>query len=227
VSRPRLAVMIACCTAAGALLSGPATAQAAGSGRCASFTGQRLLHNRSIYVIERPVGERDGGLGYERMLVYACVPPAGRVWLVGIASDPGAGGYAEASATAHAGNWAVIEFHDNQTPHESEQAYKLVNARTGTSHTFFREGTTEIPGFGAHEGKESIDALKLNGFGQLLLETSDGAEPATAEVIAEQPSGRRRRLDQGALSQVPPQSLSLIGHTAAWIDASVHHTATI
>jgi hypothetical protein len=204
-----------------------AGAQATGRSGCARFAGPRLLRSASIDVIARPVGEPDGGLGYEEMLVFACVPRAGHVWLVGIANDPGSGGYAYASVRAHAGTWAVVEFHDNQTPHESEQTYKLVNARTGTSHTFFREVASEIPGFEAHEGKESIEALKLNSFGQLLLETSDGAEPPTAQIIAEQPNGRRRRLDSGALSQIPPKSLSLAGRKAGWVDADGRHTATI
>jgi hypothetical protein len=220
-------VLIACLTVAPSLCSGVTGARGAGRSRCSRFAGPRLARNRSLEVIERPVGEEDGGLGFEEMLLFACVPPAGHVWLVGIARDPGSGGFADASVTADAGPWAVIQFHDNQTPHESEDVYKLIDVRTGTSRTFFREDAREIPGFEAHEGLASIQALKLNPFGQLLLEIGDGAQPPRGTIIAEQPGGRRRRLDAGPLSQIPATSLSLAGHTARWTDASGRHAAGI
>jgi len=91
---------------AAALCADAAGAEASGRAGCSHFAGKRLLRSHSIDVITRSIGV---GEEPERVVVYACVPPSGRVWLVGIAH----GGFGDsvgvsASVEAHSGTWAVI-----------------------------------------------------------------------------------------------------------------------
>lgn len=212
--------LLACLAVVVAVCANAPGAEAARRASCSHFTGKRLLQSRSIDVIARSVGVGDEP---ERITVYACVPPSGHVWLVGLARGAfGDSAGVAASVSAHAGMWAVITLTDPEDPHDTSVLDKLCNARTGTSHTFWTEHENFVLRENGEqpEGEESLLTLRLNQFGQLLLEIGQARQTPVGKVVAVQPKGGERTLDSAPLSAIPPQSLGLSGHEAMWIDGS-------
>lgn len=202
-------------------------AEASARAGCSQFAGKRLLRSHSIDVITRSTGV---GEEPERVVVYACVPPSGRVWLVGIAH----GGFGDsvgvaASVEAHSGTWAVIALTDPEDPHDTSVLRKLCNARMGTSHTFWTEHQNFVLKENGEqpEGEESLVAFRLNQFGQMLLEIEQAREVPIGKVVAVQPKGSERTLGSAPFSAIPPGSLQLNGHEAMWIDGAQHRSARI
>ena len=219
--------LLACVAVAVALCAGAACAEARGRAGCSHFAGKRLLRSHSIDVITRSIGV---GEEPERVVVYACVPPSGRVWLVGIAH----GGFGDsvgvsASVEAHSGMWAVVALTDPEDPHDTSVLRKLCNARTGTSHTFWTEHQNFVLKENGEqlEGEESLVTFRLNQFGQMLLEIEQARRTPIGRVLALQPKGSKRTLDSAIFSAIPPQSLHLNGHEAMWIDGPEHRSARI
>jgi hypothetical protein len=210
-----------------ALCADATGAEAAGRAGCSRFAWKRLLRSRSIDVITRSTGSAGEP---ERIVVYACVPPSGHVWLVGIAHGVfGDSVGVSASVEVHSGTWAVIALTDPEDPHDTSVLHKLCNARTGTSHTFWTEHENFVLRENGEqpEGEESLVTSRLNQFGQLLLEVERNGRTPTREVLAVQPKGTARTLDSAPAPAIQPQSLGLNGHEATWTDGIEHRRATI
>jgi hypothetical protein len=156
--------------------------------------------------------------------VDVCVPPNGRVRLAGSAYDATIQGLYSIKVIALAGTWVALEFTSVIDFHGSEIFDEVFDAKSGRSYRFFEEAVPEGPGFEGIPATAVLGSFALNRFGQLALAQS---EEGKCRIVGIEPSGRRRVLDSGPASQLPPASLQLKGHTVQWVDAGITHSATI
>jgi hypothetical protein len=210
-------------TLGGAAAQAPGALAAAHTQRCNTFRGKRLLHNRSVTVFER---FEEAHRGY----AYVCVPPRGRLYLVGNAYDELRGGLFSVKVLATAGTWVALKFESIQDPHDEELVDKTCDARNGHCYYFYRlsinhvlEYTPGPPAAGQPE-QGALETLALNGFGEMLLGEQ---ATSTTKVIGVGSSGAQTVLDSAAHAQIPLSSLKLVGHVAEWTDGGVAHTATL
>jgi hypothetical protein len=227
-SRPRTGIHPGPCaiwipwllTAAGVLACAatlPAAARAAPQQHCRALKGRRLLSSRALEVVERS----DEGKG----LVYACVPPAGRVRLAGYAYDATIAGNYSIRIAAVAGSWLALDAMSTIDPHTSEEVGKVFDASSGRAYRYFQAASPEGPGFeDIPSSGDSVGRVLLNRFGQLALALLG---EGTSRIVGIEPSGARRSLDTGPQAQLPAASLRLEGHTVRWIDAGVARRAKL
>lgn len=192
------------------------TANAKGMPSCGRLRGRRLVTSRTLKVVEQ---------GDERFgRVYACVPPRGRVRLVGTAHDETGASLYSVSVIATVGMWMALDFHNQVDPQISEDVDKAFDAGNGRSYRFFEEGIPEGPALEGTGAGVELARTVLNRYGQLGLALVDAHR---CRIVGVEPSGRRRLLDSGPPTQIPPGSLTLHGHTVGWTDAGVERSATL
>jgi hypothetical protein len=195
----------------------PAAARAAAQPHCHALNGRRLFSNRALEVVERA----DEGMG----LVYACVPPAGRVRLAGYAYDATVAGNYSIRIVAVAGSWLALDAMSTIDNHTSEEVGKVFDARSGKAYRYFEAASPEGPGFeDIPSSGDSLGRVLLNRFGQLALALLG---EGTNRIVGIEPNGARRTLDTGPQAQLPAASLKLEGRTVRWIDAGVARRATL
>jgi hypothetical protein len=156
--------------------------------------------------------------------VDVCVPPNGRVRLAGSAYDATIQGLYSIKVIALAGTWVALEFTSVIDFHGSEISDEVFDAKSGRSYRFFEEAVPEGPGFEGIPATAVLGSFVLNRFGQLALAQ---IEEGKCRIVGIEPSGKRRVLDSGPASQLPPASLQLKGHTVQWVDAGITHSATL
>lgn len=156
--------------------------------------------------------------------VDVCVPPNGRVRLAGSAYDATIQGLYSIKVIALAGTWVALEFTSVIDFHGSEISDEVFDAKSGRSYRFFEAAVPEGPGFEDIPATAVLGSFVLNRFGQLALALTNEGK---AQIVGIEPSGRRRVLDSGPASQLPPASLQLKGHTVQWVDAGITHSATL
>jgi hypothetical protein len=156
--------------------------------------------------------------------VDVCVPPNGRVRLAGSAYDATIQGLYSIKVIELAGTWVALEFTSVIDFHGSEISDEVFDAKSGRSYRFFEAAVPEGPGFEDIPATAVLGSFVLNRFGQLALALTNEGK---TQIVGIEPSGRRRVLDSGPASQLPPASLQLKGHTVQWVDAGITHSATI
>lgn len=158
-------------------------------------------------------------------LLYACVPPNGRVRLAGYAYDATIGGIYSIRIVAVAGSWVALDAMSTIDYHTSEEVAKVFDARSGRAYRYFQAAFPEGPGFeDIPSSGASVGRVLLNRFGQLALAL---LEEGKSQIVGIEPNGVRRTLDSGPQAQLPAASLKLEGHTVQWIDADVARRATL
>lgn len=203
-----------------ALIGAGLFAQAAGAvsrQSCANLKGKRLARSRTIKVVE----QRSSDIG----VVYACVPPNGRVRRAGIASDALHEWNYSVAVLAVAGSWVALEFTSMVDPISDEHVSKVFDAARGKSYRF-SEGGQLLEPMEEDPYAEGDERVLLNSFGQLAL-VVDGGVPSARKIVGIESSGRRRVLDSGPPAQIPSASLTLTGHTVQWVDAGSIRTAIL
>jgi hypothetical protein len=184
---------------------------------CSRLAGKRLTSNHGIKVIEHRTNAKG--------VVYACVPPNGRVRVAGVASDALGESQYSIIVLAVAGSWVALEFTNMVDPIADEHIAKAFNAASGRSYRF-SEGGEVLEPMEDDPYAEGNERVLLNSFGQLAL-VVDGGAVNTRKIVGVEPSGERRVLDSGPPAQIPPASLTLKGHTVQWVDAGSTRTATL
>ena len=175
------------------------------------------MSSRTLKVVEHA----DEGKG----LVFACVPPNGRIRLAGYAYDATVGGTYSVSIVAGAGSWLALDVRSTIDFHTSEEVAKVFDARSGRSYRYYEAGFPEGPGFEDIPSQgATVGRVLLNRFGQLALAL---LEEGTCRVVGIEPSGTRRTLDSGPQAQLPAASLKLEGHTLVWIHGGIARRATL
>ncbi len=192
-----------------------AHAAQARSPSCASLRGKRLAGSRAIKVVEHA--------DEARAAVFACVPPRGRVHLLGVARDTGFGGAEEASVVALAGTWLAVEFRNQIGAHTYEQIGKTCDAASGRCYRFFAEGFPE-PSLEAEvpELRFSLQRVVIDNVGQSAAAV---ANYNTVQIVGFGSGGAQRTLDSGPSVAIGPASLQFEGHTVRWIDAGMPRSA--
>jgi hypothetical protein len=199
-----------------ACTSACAIAAQASSQTCATLRGKRLLSGHAIKLVEH-AGEARGA-------VYACVPPAGRVHLLGVASDDTNSSAYQVTVLAHAGKWLALGFRNQIGFHTYEEIDKACQAASGRCYRFFAEGFPE-PSLEAEvpQLRFSLERVVINEFGQLALAL---ANYDTVQIVGFGSGGGRLLLDSGSPAQIPSASLQLEGHTVRWLDAGAARSAS-
>jgi hypothetical protein len=188
----------------------------ASSQTCAALRGKRLLSTHAIKVVERTEEARG--------LVYSCVPPRGRVHLLGVASDDTSSSAYEVTVLARAGMWLALDFRNQIGSHTFEEIGKACQAASGRCYRFFAEGFPE-PSLEAEvqQLRFSLQRVVINEFGQLALAL---ANYDTVQIVGFGSGGARLLLDSGPQAQIPSASLRLEGHTVSWLDAGTPRSAS-
>ena len=187
----------------------------ASSQTCATLRGKRLLSSHAIKLVEQTEEARG--------VVYACVPPRGRVHLLGLASDDTSTRAYEVTVPAHAGMWLALDFRNQIGFHTFEEIGKACQAASGRCYRFFAEGFPE-PSLEAEvpQLRYSLQRVLINRFGQLALAL---ANYDSVQIVGFGSGGARRLLDSGPQAQIPLASLRLEGHTVRWLDGGVPRSA--
>jgi hypothetical protein len=188
----------------------------ASSQTCATLRGKRLLSSHAIKLVEHTEEARG--------VVYACVPPRGRVHLLGVASDDTINSAYEVTVLAHAGMWLALDFRNQIGFHTFEEIGKACQAASGRCYRFFAEGFPE-PSLEAEvpQLRFSLQRVVINKFGQLALAL---ANYDTVQIVGFGSGGGRRLLDSGPQAQIPYASLRLEGHTVRWLNAGAPRAAS-
>jgi hypothetical protein len=200
----------------GAIAAQPLGTAEAHARTCASLSGKRLpTPSKAVKLVER--GDEARGL------VYACVPPRGRVHLLGVAHDETVAGAYEVTVLGSAGTWVAVDFRNQLDPHTYEDIGKTCDARSGRCYRFFAEGFPE-PSLEAEvpQLRFSLERVVINGFGQSATAL---ANYNTVEIVGYGSSGKKRLLAGGPAKDIPAASLELQGHTVRWTDAGVPRSA--
>jgi hypothetical protein len=182
---------------------------------CATLRGKRLLSTHAIKVVEQTTEARG--------VVYSCVPPRGRVHLLGWASDDTHISAYEVTVLARAGMWLALDFRNQIGSHTFEEIGKACQAATGHCYRFFAEGFPE-PSLEAEvpQLRFSLEGVVINEFGQLAMAL---ANYDTVQIVGFDSGGARLLLDSGPTAQIPPASLRLEGHTVSWLDGGTLRSA--
>jgi hypothetical protein len=188
----------------------------ASSQTCAMLRGKRLLSSHAIKLVEHTEEARG--------MVYACVPPRGRVHLLGVASDDTINSAYEVTVLARTGMWLALDFRNQIGFHTFEEIGKACQAASGRCYRFFAEGFPE-PSLEAEvpQLRFSLQRVVINRFGQLALAL---ANYDTVQIVGFDSGGGRRLLDSGPQAEIPSASLRLEGHTVRWLNAGVPRSAS-
>jgi len=192
------------------------TSAAEAATTCAALRGRRLLSTHAIKVVERA--------GEVRGVVYSCVPPRGRVHLLGVASDDTGSSAYEVTVLARAGAWLALNFRNQIGSHTSEEIGKACQATSGRCYRFFA-GASPEPSLEAEIPvlRFALEQVLINEFGQMALAL---ANYDTVQIVGCGSGGARVLLDSGPLAQIPSASLRLEGHTVSWLDAGTPRSAS-
>lgn len=188
----------------------------ASSPRCATLRGKRLLSSHAVKVVEHSEEARG--------ILYACVPPRGRVHVLGVASDDTISSAYEVTVLARAGLWLALDFRNQIGSHTFEEIGKACQAASGRCYRFFAEGfpdpslEAEVP-----QLRFSLQRVVINKFGQLALAL---ANYDTVQIVGFGSGGAQRLLDSGQQAQIPSGSLRLEGHTVHWLNAGAPRSAS-
>jgi hypothetical protein len=188
----------------------------ASSRTCATLKGKRLLRSHAIKLVEHTEEARGA--------VYACVPPHGRVHLLGVASDDTSSSAYGVTVLGLAGMWLALDFRNQVGSHTFEEIGKVCQAASGRCYRFFAEGFPE-PSLEAEvpQLRYSLERVVINKLGQLAVAL---ANYDTVQIVGFGSHGARRLLDSGPQAQIPSASLRLEGHTVRWLDGGAPRSAS-
>ncbi|HEX2015389.1 MAG TPA: hypothetical protein VGN69_01755 [Solirubrobacteraceae bacterium] len=240
---PRLALAVL--VAITLLLAACASTGAAAQKRCDHLRGTRVLQTAQIKVVTKHIHTifKAGNTQLVGKQYLACVRPRGRVLKLAQSyreySYPGKvrgqtaldGGLVFLHQSA--GVFLEVQTHSgNLTGDFEDNAFRVVNVRTGFSYVYSRtrsDSKTKRPPRPAR--------VLLNDRGQLAgvyvntdrngPSTYSDPRPGHAEIVVFNAHGTRRILDTAPSAQIPSASLRLSGSTVSWSHAGMTRMATI
>jgi hypothetical protein len=182
---------------------------------CGALRGKRLSAGPSIKLIEHA--------DEAHAAVYACLPPHGRVHLLGVAHDETIASNYDVTVSGVAATWLALLFRNQIDPHTYEDIGKACNVASGHCYRFFAEGFPE-PSLEAEIPQLRFSLLRVV-IGAAGNSATAIADYNTTQIAGFGPGGAERLLDSAPSADIPSASLQIAGGLVHWTDGGAPRSA--